>query len=100
MLDLPSLPLLGKRRGVPPQRGLSTDARWKNIRGAFHLRPGVRVEGTVLCLIDDISTTGATLDEGAKVLRAGGAEVVWAAVVAKTDPDKLDGPTEGRTPAP
>jgi ComF family protein len=97
LLDLPALPLLGKRRSVRPQRGLSATARWENIRGAFHLRPGVRVTGTTLCLIDDISTTGATLHEAANVLRAGGATVVWAAVVAKTDPDRRDGPLDGRT---
>jgi len=89
MLDRPALPLLTKRRNVRPQRGLSATARWENIRGAFQLARGARPEGTTLCLIDDIATTGATLHEAANTLRAAGAKTIRAAVLARTDPDKL-----------
>lgn len=85
MLDRPSLPILRKRFGVRPQVGLTPPQRRENIRGAFRLRIGARPAGATLCLIDDVATTGATLHEAGRVLRAAGAREVVAAVIAKTD---------------
>lgn len=85
MLDRPSLPILRKRFGVRPQVGLTPPQRRENIRGAFRLRIGARPAGATLCLIDDVATTGATLDEAGRVLRAAGAREVVAAVIAKAD---------------
>ncbi len=61
-LRRPCLRVLAKRRGVRSQVGLSPTERWTNIRGALRVRRGARLAGTTLCLIDDVSTTGATLD--------------------------------------
>lgn len=64
------------------QKGLDVAARARNLDGAFALvRPAV---GLRVLLLDDIVTTGATLAAAAEVLRAGGAEVVGAAVLAAT----------------
>lgn len=56
--------------------------RLKNIKGAFALRPGFKPAETVI-LIDDISTTGATLSEAARVLKKAGAKNVIGVVVAR-----------------
>jgi ComF family protein len=60
-----------------------SDARRKNLEGAFALRPGTSVVDRKVILIDDVSTTGATLDSAAKTLQAAGAFRVYALVVAR-----------------
>ena len=78
-------PQLAERsRDTPAQIGLSHAERAKNVRGAF--RCAQRLERAEVALIDDVMTTGATLDElAATVKRAGAARVVnW--VVARTAP--------------
>jgi predicted amidophosphoribosyltransferase len=69
-----------------PQRGLTMSERWENIRGRFGLCRGIDVSGACICLVDDVSTSGATLNEAAKVLKAAGARQVVAAVLSKRDP--------------
>jgi ComF family protein len=73
------------------QKGLDVAQRGRNLDGVFALaRP---VGGLSVLLIDDVVTTGATLAEVARVLRAGGAEVVGAAVLAATP--RRDGRSSG-----
>lgn len=76
------LPVLGHRRRVADQAGLAAAERLANLRGALAARrdlPDAR-----LIVVDDVVTTGATLAEAARALRAAGAEVLAAAVVAAT----------------
>lgn len=63
------------------QRGLDVDERALNLRGAFR---ALGVRGSSVVVIDDVVTSGATLLEGARALRAAGAEVVAAATIAAT----------------
>lgn len=79
--DLPRVPLLRRVRAGPHQIGLSTLQRAANVRGAFALENGAALRDARLLLVDDVRTTGATLEECAKVLRRGGAAEVYAAVV-------------------
>lgn len=67
---------------TPPQRDLSWSQRRRNVRGAFALR--TEVDGLHLAVIDDVLTTGASLHEVARVLKAGGARTVTNIVLART----------------
>lgn len=82
-LGLPNVPVLRRLRGGPHQIGLSFAARQTNVRGKFALTRGVKLKGARLLLIDDVLTTGATVDECAKVLRRNGAAEVYVAVLVK-----------------
>ncbi len=78
-------PLLRRVRAGRHQIGLTYLQRIKNVRGAFDLKPFVRLERARVLIIDDVKTTGATLNECAKVLKRGGAKEVYAGVVTTVD---------------
>jgi ComF family protein len=75
--------LLARVRDTPSQTGQGAGARRRNVAGCFALAPRARVPGTVW-LVDDVVTTGATLGEAARVLRAAGARRVAAVCLART----------------
>lgn len=60
----------------------SPAARARNVAGAFAVRRGHNFDGRNICLVDDIKTTGATLNECAKTLKEAGASRVFALVLA------------------
>jgi ComF family protein len=60
----------------------SPEKRRKNLEGAFRLKPDADVRGKTVLLVDDVMTTGATLDPAARELLKGGAASVMGAVVA------------------
>ena len=64
---------LVRRRRTPSQGHLGPLARERNVRGAFAVRRPAEVAGRRLVLIDDVMTTGATVDECARVLKRAGA---------------------------
>ena len=73
-----------RTRDTPPQMGLKHDARRRNVRGAFACSG--HVEGQHIALIDDVMTTGTSLDELAATLKRAGAREVSCWVVARTLP--------------
>jgi ComF family protein len=71
-------------RDTPPQMGLKHDARRRNVRGAFSCTGDVR--GQHIALVDDVMTTGTSLDELAATLKRAGAREVSCWVAARTLP--------------
>jgi ComF family protein len=72
--------LLTRLRDTPSQTGLSRSARRRNVAGAFATR---RTPPPRLWLIDDVVTTGSTLDAAARALRGAGAREVVAVCLAQ-----------------
>lgn len=82
-LGLPCVKLLDKNVDNPPQSGTGdAQARRANAAGVYSFRGAERISGLSVLLIDDIVTTGSTLAECAKVLRAAGCSAVYAAAAA------------------
>jgi ComF family protein len=79
---LPYAPLLKKVRNTPPQKDLSAAERRVNLINAFDVKKDV--SGATILLIDDITTTGSTLNECANTLLHNGVERVKRASLART----------------
>lgn len=75
--------ILRRRKYTKRQALLPRDQRGENIRGAFRLSGRADVIGLGILLVDDVVTSGATIEECARVLKAGGAREVWAASYAR-----------------
>ena len=75
---------LTRVKATPPQVGLSRSERQKNVRGAFKVLNNNKIKGKRLLLIDDVFTTGATVEACAKVLVKAGAENVAILTFART----------------
>jgi ComF family protein len=75
-----------RTRDTPPQAALPFDARRKNMRRAFAVSDSARssLKGLTIAVVDDVMTTGATLDELAATLKRAGAARVVNLVVART----------------
>lgn len=68
--------LLRKGISTIPQVNLNGKEREKGVRGSFHIQREEDIEGKSILLVDDVYTTGATVNECSKVLLKGGAERV------------------------
>src|SRR3989338_3312564 len=76
--------LLQRTQDTPAQQQLTAAARRRNLRQAFALLPGTRVEGRHLALVDDVLTTGATAQSLAHLLIKAGAARVDVYCLART----------------
>ncbi|MBC7286719.1 MAG: ComF family protein [Armatimonadetes bacterium] len=83
---IPVLLALRRQRETVPQVGLEPAQRRRNLEGAFVLNPGMRVEGLTVAVIDDVFTTGATLEACASALARAGAVAVYGFTVTRTPP--------------
>ncbi len=77
-----------RTRPTRPQVGLQRDARLQNVQGAFEATEAVR--GGRWLLVDDVCTSGATLEGCATALRQQGAKLVWAITLARPFSDSAD----------
>jgi ComF family protein len=91
-LGPPVVRSLRRVRDTSPQFGLSATRRRRNVQGAFapprrglpgRRLPDPRLQGACVVLVDDVATTGATLDACAEVLKSGGVREVRALTAAR-----------------
>ena len=95
-LDLPLRSyLLVRTRPRPEKLKLTRQERWRTVRGAYAMRTAAKIDKLRVLLVDDVFTTGATLDACARVLRQAGASRVVALTVARVAPGWLSGSSAG-----
>ncbi len=82
-LKLPVEDLLTRVRNTPPQAKLDRTTRLTNLKDAFAVQSNLKLQGKTILLVDDVASTGASLAECARVLRAAGAKSVWGLVLAR-----------------
>ncbi len=82
---------LFRTRNTTAQTRLSGLERRKNLVGAFTIRHGIQLEKTMVCLVDDVYTTGTTVQECATVLARHGVRGVKVLTLAR-----VVGPQRGR----
>jgi ComF family protein len=94
-LGLPVVHALSRSRATRPQSGLSAARRRQNVGHAFRLSPWLTqaararwLADRVVILVDDVRTTGATLDACARVLKGAGAAEVRAITAARAAPPR------------
>lgn len=88
LTQIPVAPILKRVRHTIPQVELHANERSQNIKGAFAINENAWLEysgAQNILLLDDVATTGATLDECARVLKKRGAAKVCALTLARID---------------
>ena len=81
---IPADPFTLRRiKETPPQTQLNEEERRRNVRGAFALAPDRSVEGKKVLLVDDVYTSGATVNECSRTLWRAGAEEVCVVTLAR-----------------
>jgi len=75
---------LTRTRQTEPQIELSAEDRRNNVKGAFAANRADMIYGKRILLLDDVMTTGSTVNECAKVLKKAGATLVVVATIART----------------
>lgn len=75
---------LRRVRFTEPQTGLKRKERGRNVRGAFAVKDPARVTDRPVLLVDDVATTGSTMNECARVLKRAGCREILCLVLART----------------
>lgn len=74
---------LKRVRYTLPQTRLAKKERQRNVRGAFQLKTRDAVKGKTILLVDDVFTTGNTMNECARILKQGGSGKVFCVSLAR-----------------
>lgn len=82
-LNVPCVNTLNKTKSTKSQQGRSRKERMNNLKDAFEIAD-YDVKGKTILLVDDVKTTGSTLNECSKVLKKNKADKIYAVVVAVT----------------
>ena len=80
---LKSARLLRKTKNTPSQTRLTASQRLTNVKGSFQVLQPDRVSQSRILLIDDVMTTGSTVNEAARVLRKAGAAEIYILTLAR-----------------
>jgi ComF family protein len=80
---LKSVRLLKKTKNTPSQTRLTASQRLTNVKGSFQVLQPDRVSQSRILLIDDVMTTGSTVNEAARVLKEAGAEEIFILTLAR-----------------
>lgn len=83
-IGVPVYDILKRERGREHQAALGRHLRWSNLQGTMVPKRPEPLTGKTVLLIDDVTTTGATLDEAARVLKGLGAAKVYCVTLART----------------
>ncbi|MEK7160711.1 MAG: ComF family protein [Patescibacteria group bacterium] len=76
--------ILFRQRHTPPQAEIASEAKRRaNIRTAFFLKNNFSLQNKIVILVDDVSTTAATLEECARTLKPLGPKEIWGLVIAR-----------------
>lgn len=92
IFKIPHIPAILRRKGGGTQKRLSFKERHKNMRALLYPNPKVDLAGKSVLFLDDITTSGATVIESARLLYGMGAKEVIGVVVAATGRDSTDKP--------
>ena len=90
---------LVRTTSTPPQTSLSRKNRLKNLRQVFTVRHPAQIQDKRILLVDDVFTTGTTVNECAKTLRRSGSADVFVLTLARTIDQNLI-PDRTQSPAP
>lgn len=82
-MGTPVMECLSRSRETAAQAGLRAADRQANVRGAFRCIEGVDLSGRRVGIVDDVCTTGATLEDCARALRQAGCSSAWGIAVAR-----------------
>jgi ComF family protein len=74
-----------KTKETQPQMELSKQEREGNIKGVFEITNAEKIKNKKILLVDDVYTTGATMEECAKILKKSGVQKVFGVVVAREE---------------
>jgi len=72
-----------KVKDTPPQASLEAAARRENVKGVYRVKQKEAIKGKVVLLVDDVFTTGSTIEACSRVLMEAGAKEVRAMTVAQ-----------------
>ena len=82
--------ILKRVKNNKPQMSINNyQLRRKNIKGAFAVQQAGLIKGKDVVIVDDVTTTGATILEATKVLKRNGVRTVWGMVLARKQPNSI-----------
>ncbi len=87
-LEIPINPVLVKLYENENQRNLNITARTGNVFGVYDVKEGIDVRDKTILLVDDVKTTGATLNSCVSILKIRGAKSVYCTTAAISAPNK------------
>ena len=80
--------ILYKKTGIKTQSGLNRKQRIENVKNAFYIKNSHLIEDKTILIVDDVFTTGCTINACSKLLKKNGALAVYAATVATVTTDE------------